>query len=58
MFCAAGSVHAQLSLRASTGEGMSRDILQLGMREGHSRAWLLHRGQKSEYDSGEIEKVG
>ena len=58
MFCPAGSVHAQLSLRASTGDGISRDILQLGTREGHSRAWLLHRGQESEYDSDEIEKVG
>ena len=30
MFCSAGSVHAHLTLRASTGGGISRDILQLG----------------------------
>ena len=58
MFCLAGSVHAQLSLRASTGDGISRDILQLGTRAGHSRARLLHRGQESEYDSDEVERVG
>jgi len=58
MFCPAGSVHAQLSLRASTGDGVSRDILQLGMREEQSHAWLLHHGQESEYDQDEIEKVG
>jgi hypothetical protein len=58
MFCPAGSVHARLSLRASTGNGIGRDILELGTREGQSRAWLLHRGQKSEYDSDEVEKVG
>lgn len=58
MFCPAGSVHAHLSLRASTGGGISRDILQLGEREGQSRAWLLHHGQESEHDSNEIERVG
>lgn len=58
MFCPAGSVHAHLSLRASTGDGISRDILQLGTRDGQSRAWLLHQGRESEYDSDEIEKVG
>ena len=58
MFCAAGSVHAQLSLRASTGDGISRDVLPLGTRDGQPRAWLLHHGQESEYDSDEIERVG
>ena len=58
MFCAAGSVHAQLSLRAWTGDGISRDILQLGTRDGQPRALLLHHGQESEHDSDEIERVG
>jgi hypothetical protein len=58
MFCAASSFHAQLSLRASTGDGISRDILQLGTKDGRSSAWLLHHGQESEYDSDEIERVG
>ena len=57
MFCPAGSVHAHLSLRASTGDGISRDILQSGTRDGQPRAWLLHHGQESEYDSDEIERV-
>ena len=58
MFCPAGSVQAHLSLRASTKDGISRDILQLGTRDGQSCAWLLHHGQESEYDSDEIEKIG
>jgi hypothetical protein len=58
MFCPAGSVHARLSLRASTGDGISRDILQLGTRDGQSRAWLINHGQESEYGSDEIEKAG
>ena len=57
MACPAGSVHANLNLRASTGGGISRDILQLGLRGGQSRAWLLHHGQEFEYDSVEVEKV-
>jgi hypothetical protein len=58
MFCPAGSVHAHLSLRASTGGGISRDILQSGTRDGRPRAWLLHHGQESEYDPDEIKRVG
>jgi len=57
IFCPAGSVHAQLSLRASTGDGISRDILGLGTRDGRARAWLLHRGQQTEHDPGEIEAL-
>jgi len=57
MSCPAGSVHAHLSLRASTGQGISRDILQLGTREGRELAWLVHRGQESEYEPDEIQKV-
>jgi len=57
MICPAGSVHAHLSLRALTGEGISRDILQLGTREGCELAWLLHRGQQSEYEPAEVQKV-
>ena len=58
MFCRVGSVQARISLQASTGNGISRDILQLGMRDGWSRAWLLHHGEESEYDPDEIERVG
>jgi hypothetical protein len=58
MFCRAGSVHARLRLRAATGDGIGRDILQLGSRDGQSRAWLLHHGQESEHDSDEVERVG
>jgi hypothetical protein len=58
MFCSAGSVHAHLSLRASTGEGITRDILQLGTKDDRSLAWLLHRGQQSEYDPDEVEATG
>jgi hypothetical protein len=58
MFCPAGSVHAHMQLRASTGEGISRDILQLGAQGGRQFASLLHRGQESRYDPDEIEKVG
>jgi hypothetical protein len=58
IFCPAGSVHAQLSLLASTEGGISRDILQLGTRNQQAHAWLLHKGQEFEYDSNEIERVG
>jgi hypothetical protein len=58
MFCPAGSVHAHLSLRASTGDGISRDILELGTRDDLQRAWLLHRGHQSECDPVEVEKIG
>jgi hypothetical protein len=58
MDCPAGSVHAQLSLRASSGEGITRDILELGTREGRSCAWLLHQGKQSEFDSHEVERIG
>jgi hypothetical protein len=58
MFCPAGSVHGQISMRASSRDGISRDILQVGTRQGREFAWLLHRGQESEYDSSEIERVG
>ena len=57
MFCPAGSVHSHLSLRASTGGGISRDILQVGTRAGHEFAWLLHQGKESEHDSSEVEKI-
>jgi len=57
MICSAGSVHAHLSLRAMTGEGISRDILQLGTREGRELAWLLHQGHESEYEPAEIQRV-
>src|ERR1022692_1848204 len=56
MFCPAGSVHGHISLRASSGDGISRDILQLGTRQGREFAWLLHRGQESEYDPIEVEQ--
>jgi hypothetical protein len=58
MFCPAGSFIARLSLRATTGDGLSRDILQLGTRDGQLHAWLVHRGHESEYDPDEIERVG
>ena len=58
MSCPAGSVHAHLSLRASTGDGISRDILQLGTREGREFAWLLHHGEESEYAPDEVQRVG
>ena len=58
MDCAAGSVHGQLSMRASSGEGITRDILETGAREGRGCAWLVHRGNKSEHDSHEVERVG
>jgi hypothetical protein len=57
MFCHAGSVYAQLLLRASTGGGIGRDILHSGTRDGQLRAWLLHHGRESEYDSDEIQKL-
>jgi hypothetical protein len=57
VFCPAGSVHARLSLHASTGGGISRDILQIGIRDGWTRAWLVHHGQEFECDSDEIESV-
>src|SRR5436305_1343861 len=53
MFCPAGSVHAHLALQASIGNGISRDILQLGTRDGRPLAWLIHHGQESEYDPNE-----
>jgi len=56
MFCPAGSVHGKLSLRASTGDGIGRDILELGTKQGREFAWLLHRGKESEYDSSEVKK--
>ena len=56
--CTAGSVHAHLSLRASTGDGIGRDILELGTRDGCPRAWLLHRGQQSEHDRSQVEAIG
>jgi hypothetical protein len=58
MLCPAGSVHARLSLRASTGDGISRDILELGTRDGCPRAWLLHQGKRSEHDPCEVEGIG
>ena len=58
MFCPAGSFHARLNLRASTGHGIARDILQLGTRAGREFAWLLHQGEESEYEPDEIERVG
>jgi hypothetical protein len=58
ILCPAGSVHLRLSMHALSGNGISRDILQLGTRDGRSRAWLINQGQESEYDSGEIERVG
>jgi hypothetical protein len=58
MSCIAGSVHAHLSLRASQGDGIGRDILQLGTRDGCPRAWLVHRGQRSEHDRREVEATG
>ena len=58
MSCPAGSVHARLSLRALKGEGISRDILELGVRDDRPCAWLVHRGQQSEVDSGEVERIG
>ena len=58
MYCPAGSVHGHIYLRAWTGDGITRDILEIGTREGHSYAWLLHNGIKSEYDSHEVEPVG
>ena len=57
MFCPAGSVQAHLILHAATGEGIRRDILQLGARAGQSRAWLLHDGEESEYDSAEVQRI-
>ncbi|MCC6235292.1 MAG: hypothetical protein IT580_21805 [Verrucomicrobiales bacterium] len=58
MFSPAGSVYLRLAVRASTGNGISRDILQLGTRASLSRAWLIHHGQESEYGSDEVQKVG
>ena len=58
MSCTAGSVHAHLGLRASTGDGISRDILEVGTRDDCPRAWLLHRGQQSEHDPSEVEAIG
>ena len=58
MFCPDGSFHGQLSLRASTGDGTTRGILQLGTREGRPCAWLLHHGQESEHDPDKVERVG
>jgi hypothetical protein len=58
MFCAAGSVHAHLTLRASTGSGISRDILQLGTREDRPLAWLIHQGHETEHDPDEVKEIG
>src|SRR4051812_43024397 len=49
MFCSAGSVQDHINLRASNGDGIGRDILQLGTRQGREFAWLLHRGRESKY---------
>jgi hypothetical protein len=57
MICPAGSVHAHLSLRALTGEGIGRDILELGTRHGRELVSLLHNGQQSEYEPEEIQRV-
>jgi hypothetical protein len=58
MFCPAGSVHAHLTLRASTEDGITRDILQLGTKNDQPRVWLLHHGQQSEYDPDEVQRIG
>ena len=59
MFCPAGSVQAHMHLRASAGEGFSRDLLQLAStQDGQRFALLLHRGQESRYDPAEIKKIG
>ncbi len=58
MFCPAGSVHSHLTLRALTGDGISRDILQLGTKEGRRLAWLIRQGKQSEYDPAEVEENG
>jgi len=58
MFCPAGSVHARLALHASTGDGISRDILQLRTRDGQEIAWLIHRGKESEYEPDKVQKIG
>ena len=58
MYCAAGSVHGHLSLRASTGDGISRDILELGTKQDRPLAWLLHHGQETEHDPDEVQKIG
>jgi len=59
MFCPAGSVHAQMHLRASAGEGIDRGILQLaGTPNGRRVALLIHRGKESECDPNDIEKIG
>ena len=57
MWCPAGSVQGSLSLRASTGAGVTRDFLMLGTRDGRSRAWLLRRGEKSEFNSEELKRI-
>ncbi len=58
MLCPAGSVHLRLGIHASTGDGITRDIVQLGTRNSLSRAWLIHHGQESEYGSDEIQRIG
>ena len=58
MFCPAGSVQAHLIRRASTRDGISRDLLQLGRKDGRPLAWLLHLGQESEHDPGEVQMIG
>ncbi len=57
MFCAAGSVHALLSYRASTKGGITRDILQLGTRGGRPYAWLLHDGKESEHNPDDVKRI-
>jgi len=58
MSCLAGSVQARLGLRASTGAGISRDILQLSTKDGCEYAWLTHRGVESEHKPGEVQRTG
>lgn len=57
MSCPAGSMHAHLTLQALRGDGISRDILQLGTKEGRQVAWLIHQGNQSEHDPDEVEEI-
>ena len=56
LICATNAAQ-QILTRASTGNGIARDVLQCDRINGQPVAWLIHGGQKLQCDPFDIERI-